>query len=309
MGLADADQPAEPGSAAGSWSRLRRSRSSLPALRRGPALPGTATFAPVRGLRPTRSPRPRVENMPKPRSSTRSPRLSAAPIRSNTVSTIRSRSRRWRCGLAAASRLIRPDLVMTVILASQPSPARSTTTAAALSAGVLGWLRYAARCSSRLDRKGRVPPRAAKPDVVSVPPRLTAEVGRASSSTSQPRPGGGEDDHADQSQEQPDGIEEGRRRRRWPEAQRAAAAAAAVQGAGGGDRARALAARRGGAQGLGLHQAARAAGPGEPARDPGRQQAGAGVREKEGDHVRDEQAPGAAPEVRPPGRGSPERGP
>src|SRR3954453_10510017 len=54
---------------------------------------------------------------------------------------------------------------------------------------------------------------------------------------------------------------------------------------------------RGSNESLGLHQAARAAEPGEPARDPGRQQAGAGVREKEGDHVRDEQAFGAAPEV------------
>src|SRR3954451_6944387 len=108
-------------------------------------------------------------------------------------------------------------------------------------------------------------------------------------------PGGSKDDHADQSQEQPDGSEKERRR----QAQRAAAAVAAVQGAGGGGRARALAARRGGAQGLGVHQAARAAEPGEPARDPGRQQAGAGVREEEGDHVRYEQAPGAAPEINP----------
>src|SRR3954468_14994287 len=56
IGLADADHPPAPGSAAGSWSRLRRSRSSLPALKRGTALPGTATSAPVRGLRPTRPP-------------------------------------------------------------------------------------------------------------------------------------------------------------------------------------------------------------------------------------------------------------
>src|SRR3954452_12806440 len=104
----------------------------------------------------------------------------------------------------------------------------------------------------------RVPPRFARPDGVPVPPRLTAEVAQASSFGSQTRPGGWEDDHADQSQERPDRIEEGRRRRRWPETQRAAAAAAAVQGAGGGGRARALAARRGGAQGLGVHQAARA---------------------------------------------------
>ena len=37
--------------------RLRRSSSSLPALKCGTTLPGTATSSPVRGLRPTRSPR------------------------------------------------------------------------------------------------------------------------------------------------------------------------------------------------------------------------------------------------------------
>ena len=37
--------------------------------------------------------------------------------------------------------------------------------------------------------------------------------------------------------------------------------------------------------------------PAEPPRDPGRRQAQQGVRQGQGDHVRDEQAPGPAPHV------------
>ena len=61
-----------------------------------------------------------MENTPKPRSSTRSPCARAEPICSNTTSTIRSISRAWRYELAAASRWINPDLVMRSIPASQP---------------------------------------------------------------------------------------------------------------------------------------------------------------------------------------------
>ena len=46
-----------------------------------------------------------------------------------------------------------------------------------------------------------------------------------------------------------------------------------------------LGACRGGEPGLGVHQAAPAAEPGEPPRDPGRRQAGGSVRHEQGHHV------------------------
>src|SRR6202451_4742848 len=53
--------------------RLSRSRISLPVLKNGTHFWSTATWAPVRGLRPVRGGRCLTENAPKPRSSTRSP--------------------------------------------------------------------------------------------------------------------------------------------------------------------------------------------------------------------------------------------
>ncbi|CAA9572458.1 MAG: SWIB/MDM2 domain-containing proteins, partial [uncultured Thermomicrobiales bacterium] len=46
-----------------------------------------------------------------------------------------------------------------------------------------------------------------------------------------------------------------------------------------------------------LHQGEQPAEPGGPPRDPGRRQAPQGLRQGQGHHVRDEQAPRPAPEV------------
>jgi len=54
---------------------------------------GTGTDSPVRGFRPIRASRCFTEKAPKPRSSTRSPRASAAVISSKSVETMRSTSR------------------------------------------------------------------------------------------------------------------------------------------------------------------------------------------------------------------------
>src|SRR4051794_41709351 len=48
---------------------------------------------------------------------------------------------------------------------------------------------------------------------------------------------------------------------------------------------------------VGLHQVPQPAEPGEPPRDPGRRQAQERLRQGQGDHVRDEQAPCPAPEL------------
>src|SRR5580693_10275237 len=73
--------------------RLSRSRISLPVLKNGTHFWSTATWAPVRGLRPVRAGRCFTENAPKPRSSTRSPRAIAAIISLRMALTIFSTSR------------------------------------------------------------------------------------------------------------------------------------------------------------------------------------------------------------------------
>src|SRR5690606_15585069 len=82
--------------------RLMRSRSSLPVLKNGTYFSSTGTGAPVRGLRPIRGALYFTVNAPKPLSSTRSPRANALTISSKMTLTIRSTSRGYRCGLAAA---------------------------------------------------------------------------------------------------------------------------------------------------------------------------------------------------------------
>ncbi len=100
--------------------RLTRSRSSLPALKNGTAFSSTSTEAPVRGLRPSRASRFLTEKAPKPRSSTRSPRASAAVISLNTVATIVSTSRAVRCGLAVASSAIEFRLGHALVVDAVP---------------------------------------------------------------------------------------------------------------------------------------------------------------------------------------------
>src|ERR1700704_1600979 len=73
--------------------RLRRSRISLPVLKKGTYFWSTETSAPVRGLRPVRAGRFFTEKAPKPRSSTRSPRAMAAMISPRIAFTIFSTSR------------------------------------------------------------------------------------------------------------------------------------------------------------------------------------------------------------------------
>src|SRR6202030_1947049 len=73
--------------------RLSRSRISLPVLKNGTHFWSTATWAPVRGLRPVRAGRCFTENAPKPRSSTRSPRAIAAMISLRMALTMFSTSR------------------------------------------------------------------------------------------------------------------------------------------------------------------------------------------------------------------------
>src|SRR5215211_1963254 len=66
---------------------LRRMRISLPVLNTGITFSDTDTVSPVRGLRPL------IENAPKPRSSTRSPRASASAMVSRIALTMFSTSR------------------------------------------------------------------------------------------------------------------------------------------------------------------------------------------------------------------------
>src|SRR3546814_2269300 len=66
---------------------------SLPGLKYGTRLASTSTVSPVRGLRPVRASRARVEKAPNPRSSTRPSSASRAVISSKKVETIASTSR------------------------------------------------------------------------------------------------------------------------------------------------------------------------------------------------------------------------
>src|SRR5690606_10666536 len=72
---------------------FRRSRSSLPVLKKGTHFSSTSTVSPVRGLRPLRAGRFFTEKAPKPRSSTRLPSARAFVISSNTAPTMFSTSR------------------------------------------------------------------------------------------------------------------------------------------------------------------------------------------------------------------------
>src|SRR6516225_6347764 len=70
-----------------------------------------------------------------------------------------------------------------------------------------------------------------------------------------------------------------------------AEAATAVGGSGRGGRLRPTAPGPGGEQDVGVHPLTQPAEPGEPPRNPRRRQAPEGLRQGQGDHVRDEQAP------------------
>src|SRR6516165_7889019 len=76
--------------------RLRRSRISLPVLKNGTHFLSTATWAPVRGLRPVRAGRCLTEKAPNPRNSTRSPRDIAAIISPRMALTMFSTSRWYK---------------------------------------------------------------------------------------------------------------------------------------------------------------------------------------------------------------------
>src|SRR4051812_47907172 len=93
-------------------------------------------------------------------------------------------------------------------------------------------------------------------------------------------------------------AEEGLSEDRQRQGECAAAADQAIGRTERGRRRRPTAEGRGGEQGLGIHQGQQPADPREPPRDPGRRQAPQGVRQGQGDHVRDEQAPRPAPKVR-----------
>lgn len=73
-------------------SLFRRSRKSLPALKKGTHFSATATASPVLGLRPILGGRILAEKAPNPLNSTRSPRPSASVISSSIVFTTRSTS-------------------------------------------------------------------------------------------------------------------------------------------------------------------------------------------------------------------------
>src|SRR5690606_8227459 len=97
------------------WPGLRRSRSSLPVLKKGTHFSSTKTASPVRGLRPEREGRFLTEKAPKPRSSTRLPAASASVISSKIALTMFSTSRKNRCGLRAAMICTSSDLIMNVV--------------------------------------------------------------------------------------------------------------------------------------------------------------------------------------------------
>jgi hypothetical protein len=83
---------------------LSRRSTSLPVLKCGTVFSSTWTVSWVRGLRPMRAGRCFTVKAPNPRSSTRSPRTSAAVIWSNTVATMSSASSTRRGGLGGEFR-------------------------------------------------------------------------------------------------------------------------------------------------------------------------------------------------------------
>src|SRR4051794_34651596 len=91
-----------PGLSGGSFPRL--------VLNIGTPSPGPAPPPPLRGFRPARAPRRLVVNTPKPRSSTRSPCVSASAIVSRIALTRSSTSCRYRWGFCSASFSISSDL-------------------------------------------------------------------------------------------------------------------------------------------------------------------------------------------------------
>src|SRR3954471_11250918 len=91
---------------------LRRRCMSRLVLNIGTTFSDTATLVPSRGFCPVRASRRLTRNMPKPRSSARSPRASAVVIVSKMVLTILSTSRWYRCGFCAAIFSISSDLIM-----------------------------------------------------------------------------------------------------------------------------------------------------------------------------------------------------
>ena len=82
---------------------------SLLGLNANKAFSGTTTALPLRGFRALRVDRFFAVNTPKPRSSTRSPRASAAVIVSSMASTMASASRLYRYGFCAESFVISSD--------------------------------------------------------------------------------------------------------------------------------------------------------------------------------------------------------
>ena len=72
---------------------LSRTHTYLPGLNATAFLDMTSTAAPVRGLRPVRAVRYSAVNIPKPRSSTRSPSFIGSTISCRATPTTRSRSR------------------------------------------------------------------------------------------------------------------------------------------------------------------------------------------------------------------------
>jgi hypothetical protein len=91
---------------------LSRRRICLPVLKAGTAFSDTATRSPVFGLRPVRAPRFFTANVPKPRSSTRSPCARASPMVPRIAFTIFSMSREYKCGFCSASFWTSSDLII-----------------------------------------------------------------------------------------------------------------------------------------------------------------------------------------------------
>ena len=97
------------------FSSFSRFRSSFDARNAIACFASTSTPSPVRGLRAQRGLRCFVLNAPKPRNSTRSPRLSASVISPNTVSTKAITSRCDKCGFSSQSLVINSDLTMCAL--------------------------------------------------------------------------------------------------------------------------------------------------------------------------------------------------
>src|SRR6266545_4177454 len=106
--------------------------SSLPGLKYGIFLAGTATLTPVFGFRPMRAPRSRSRKEPKPRSSIFWPSFRERTIASNTVSTMVS-----ACFLvtsvATATRSINSAFVIAPL--SSPRPAGDSVSTGASTLG------------------------------------------------------------------------------------------------------------------------------------------------------------------------------